>query len=548
MNVAIYARVSSEKQEKQETVQSQIACLRDFAEKKGYAIVNEYVDEGYSGEMLARPDLDRLRDDAAKKSFEAVLVYSPDRLARKYVYQELIKIELKKHDVEVIFINNPESNDNPETKLLEGMQGLVAEYEKAQIIERTRRGKLFKAKQGKLMTSIAPYGYVYIRKNTDAGKEGCYEINEQEACIVGLIFDLFVNKRLSKRGVARELTGRNIKPRKGIHWRTSSIDKILRNETYIGTAHYNKHIGVEPEKRNPNSALYRRRKNCSLRLRPKEEWIAIKLPDELRIIDNEIFYAAQELLKKNSSILPRESKHKYLLKGLLECGQCHSPYIGSPCHGKLYYRCGNRYRKFPLAKDCNAGTVKADKIENLVWQTISEALQKPDIVVEQIKKYHENLNADSHKFEQEIKKIEDDLLKVKEGRDRLLDAYTEGAVNKQELKERMDMSREKEAFLLDGRRKLVGQLSQVMSPQEIKRNIQNYCNAVKPHLPTLSFEEKRQILNLLVNKIILEQDGIVRIKAIIPIKEDERFVATSSGCCVRPQLLPLMLFWPDIDL
>lgn len=538
MNVAIYARVSSEKQEKQETIQSQIAALRDFAKGKGYIIVEEYVDEGYSGEMLARPDLDRLRDDATKKSFEAVLVYSPDRLARKYVYQELIRIELKKHDVGVIFINNPESNDKPETRLLEGMQGLVAEYEKAQIIERTRRGKLFKARKGVLITSIAPYGYVYIRKNSDTGKDGSYEINEQEACIVGLIFDLFVNKRLSKRALARELTTRNIKPRKGIHWRTSSIDKILRNETYIGTAHYNKHIGVEPEKRKPGATAYRRRKNCSLRLRPREEWIPIKLPDELRIIDNDVFYAAQELLKKNSGFLPRQSKHKYLLKGLLECGRCHSPYIGSPCHGKLYYRCGNRYRKFPLSKDCNAGTIKADKLENIVWQTISEALQKPDIVVEQIKKYHENLNADSQKIEQELKKVEDDLLKVKEARDRLLDAYTEGTINKLELKEQMDKSRARESFLIDARKKLVGQLSQAMSPKEIKRNIQNYCNAVKPHLPTLSFEEKRQVLNLLVNRIILEQDGTIRIKAIIPIKEDQRFIATSSGRCVLPQQLP----------
>ncbi len=122
MNVAIYARVSSEKQEKQETIQSQIAALRDFAARKGYIVVDDYIDEGYSGEMLARPDLDRLRDDAAKKSFEAVLVYSPDRLARKYIYQELIRIELKKHSVDVIFINNPESNDKPETKLLEGMK------------------------------------------------------------------------------------------------------------------------------------------------------------------------------------------------------------------------------------------------------------------------------------------------------------------------------------------------------------------------------------------------------------------------------------------
>jgi site-specific DNA recombinase len=539
MNVALYARVSTEKQEKQETVESQLDALREFAREKGYALVNEYVDKGYSGEMLDRPSLDKLRDDAGKKAFESVLVHSPDRLARKYVYQELIKIELKKHGVNIIFLNHPDSGEGPEDNLLEGVQGLIAEYEKAKILERTRRGRLYKARKGLIVTSIAPYGYVYVRKNAEAGREGYYVINEREYRIVELIFDLFVNRRLSKRGIARELTTRGIKPRRGIHWRTSSIDKILRNETYTGLTHYNKHFAVEASRK---TKAYRRRKNSSLRLRPREQWIPIKLPEELRIIDNEIFYAAQERLRKNSQLLPRESKHRYLLKGLLECGQCGSPYVSSPCHGKLYYRCGNRYRKFPLPRECKAGTVKADKLENLVWQTISEALQNPDIVVEQIKKYHEDLNADSWKLEQEAKKIDDELLKVKDSRDRLLDAYAEGAVNLRELKEQMEKSREKETFLLNDRRKLAEQLSQLISPEEIKRNIQDYCQAVKPHLPTLSFEEKKQILNVLVNRIILEQDGTVRIKAIIPVKkEEQRIVDTSSGCCgLRQQLLR----WP----
>lgn len=536
MNAALYARVSTEKQEKQETVESQLDALRQFAREKGYAIAGEYVDEGYSGEMLDRPSLDKLRDDSGKKVFEAVLVHSPDRLARKYVYQELIKIELKKNDVNIVFLNRPDSGEKPEDNLLEGVQGLIAEYEKAKILERTRRGKLYKAKKGLLVTSIAPYGYIYVRKNSDTGREGCYAIDEREYRIVELIFDLFVNKRLSKRGIARELTARGIKPRQGIHWRTSSLGKILRNETYIGTAHYNKHFAAEALRK---TKTYRRRKNSSLRLRPKEQWIPIRLPEELRIIKNEIFYAAQELLEKNSRLLPRGSKYRYLLKGLLECGRCGSPYVGSPCHAKLYYRCGNRYRKFPLPRECGAGSVKADKIENLVWQTISEALQKPDIVVEQIKKYHQDLNADSQKLEREAKKIEDELLKVKESRDRLLDAYAEGAVNMRELKEQMEKSREKEAFLLNDRRKLAEQLSQIVSPEEIKRNIRDYCKAVKPHLPTLSFDEKKQILNVLVNKIILEPDGTVRIKAIIPVKkEEQRIVAPSSGCCVRRRQPP----------
>src|SRR3989338_7663296 len=172
MTAVLYARVSSEKQEKQETIQSQIAELRKFAKEKGYVIVNEYFDEGYSGEMLARPHLDRMRDHAREKLFQTVLIYSPDRLSRKYVYQELLKMELKKHGVEIIFINNPEKHDKPEDRLLEGIQGLIAEYEKAQIIDRTRRGRLYKARQGVLISSIGPYGYKYVKKNADGKKDG----------------------------------------------------------------------------------------------------------------------------------------------------------------------------------------------------------------------------------------------------------------------------------------------------------------------------------------------------------------------------------------
>ena len=531
MNVAIYARVSSEKQEKQETVHSQIAELRQFAGRKGYAIVNEYVDEGYSGEMLARPALDKLRDDVSGKLFDSILVYSPDRLSRKYVYQGLIKIELKKHGVEVIFINNPEKDDKPEGRLLEVIQGLIAEYEKAQIIERTRRGKLFNAREGILVTSIAPYGYRYVKKSSELSKDGYYVIEENEAVIVRLIFELYVNKRLSKRALARELTRRKVRPRRGIHWRTSTIDKILRNETYAGVTYYNKHIAKEPEKRNPESVVYRRRKNSSLRLRPKEEWIPIKLGEHLRIIDSDVFNMTQKLLKKNSVLLPRESKHDYLLKGLVVCGKCGSPFVGSPCHGKLYYRCGNRYRKFPLPKECSAGTVKADKIEAVVWDAVSEALQQPDLVIEEIKKSHETVNENASKLESEIRDIEQSLMSLKDSRDKLLDAYAESIINKDELKQQMEKSREREAFLSGERRKLIEQLSHVMSAKEIKRNIYHYCNQIKPRVNSLSFQEKRQVLQLLVRRIILEDDGTVRIKAVIPIQEEKRIVNTSSALC-----------------
>ena len=152
----------------------------------------------------------------------------------------LIEDELKKYGIKFTYLNRPSSNDSPEEELLHSMQGVIAEYEKAKIQERTRRGKLHKVKRGNIVGSIAPYGYLY--------KDGHYVINDVEAYNVRLIFGFFLENRLSIRAIARELTKRGIKPRKGVQWRTSTLHRILRNETYIGTTYFNKHASVVSHK------------------------------------------------------------------------------------------------------------------------------------------------------------------------------------------------------------------------------------------------------------------------------------------------------------
>ena len=103
MKVALYARVSTEKQEEEGTIDSQIVALEEYCQKNGHVIVGKYIDNGYSGTLLARPELDKLRDDASKEIFDAILIHSPDRLARKYVYQELVIEELKAKEIQIIF-------------------------------------------------------------------------------------------------------------------------------------------------------------------------------------------------------------------------------------------------------------------------------------------------------------------------------------------------------------------------------------------------------------------------------------------------------------
>jgi len=157
---AIYARVSSDQQKEEKTIASQTAALREFARQEGYQVPDEWVfeDEGYSGASLIRPGLERIRDLAAEGQIQAVLALSPDRLSRKYAYQVLLTEELARHGVDVVFVKAPRS-ETPEDQLLLQFQGMIAEYERAQILERSRRGKRHRAKQGEVcVLSGVPYG------------------------------------------------------------------------------------------------------------------------------------------------------------------------------------------------------------------------------------------------------------------------------------------------------------------------------------------------------------------------------------------------------
>jgi site-specific DNA recombinase len=163
---AIYARVSSDRQKEEHTIGSQILALMDYARNEAYRVPEEWIfqDEGYSGASLVRPDLERLRDLASEGQIETVLAFSPDRLSRKYAYQVLLIEEFARHGVDVDFIKSPKAT-TPEEELLLQFQGMIAEYERAQIAERSRRGKRYRAKAGSVnVLSGAPYGYRYVKK------------------------------------------------------------------------------------------------------------------------------------------------------------------------------------------------------------------------------------------------------------------------------------------------------------------------------------------------------------------------------------------------
>ena len=235
--IATYSRVSTSNQEEQQTIQIQLNTLQEFAKKNNYTIVENYVDDGWSGDILARPSLDKLRQDAKNKIWEAVLIYDPDRLARRYSYQELVMDELRETGIEIMFITVPAPR-NSEDKILHGVRGLFAEYERAKITERFRLGKLRKARDGHILTTKPLYGYNYIPKQDK--KHGYLEINPEEARVVRMIFSWVANDGMTLRAIVRKLQQLGIRPReskRGV-WSTSTLSTMLRHRAYIGEAHW----------------------------------------------------------------------------------------------------------------------------------------------------------------------------------------------------------------------------------------------------------------------------------------------------------------------
>jgi site-specific DNA recombinase len=523
---AIYARVSTEKQEKEKTIESQIEELRKFCEKNDFLIVKEYIDDGWSGETLARPALDQLRDDASKKLFDVVCIHSPDRLARKFIYQGLVIEELKKKGVEVIFLNRPIS-DTPEDQLLLGVQGLIAEYEKAKILERTRRGRIHKAKEKGIVGSVPPYGYNYIKKTRE--REGYYEINEKEAEVVKLIFYLYL-KLQSLHQVKKELYKRGIKTRKGsLIWADSTIQRILTNEAYTGRGYYNRTQSVETE----TGKKYKKAVKTGRRLRDRKEWIPIRFP---KIIDEEKFRLVQELLRKRFKPFGR-TKNFYLLSGLVKCARCGYNFCGEGKGGSLsYYRCNNRHRRYPLPKTCNARMIRSRELDNAVWEAVVKAVTNKDILISHIKQLANRLEENEKELEERSRKLKEKLDKISQKKEKLIELYTDGVIGKDEITAKMKNYEKEENEIIKEIAEINVKKEQISLKPKIIENLEKFCKIMKERISSLTQEQKRKFIRYLVEKVVLDSNKrIAKVIGHIPTKvNDELFLQSESGILSMP--------------
>ena len=530
MRVAIYARVSSERQEKEHTIGSQLEALRNYAAQNGMEIVEEFTDEGYSGARLDRPALDRMRDLAERRGFEVLLTYCTDRLARKFVLQALILEEMERFGVKTIFLEGGAADD-PLSKLMHQITGAVAEFERTKIVERNRRGKLYRARCGEVVTWRAPFGYVRIPRRDGVAPH--VEIDENKAMVVRRIFNLYAKQGGTVRQIAKQLTLQGTPaPGGGREWNFYTVDRILHNEAYVGTLYYNRHNCAAIEGTHGH-----KRPSCQRILRPKEEWIPISIPP---IIDLETFHQAGIRVKDNQRFSPRNlQEDAYLLRRLVRCGHCGlscrvSSNTANP-NCSHYYVCPGTKKHFLIEKRCSQRCIGADALDELVWEEVSTRLQDPDLVLEAYRECRiHRRNGEEAGLSEQGQKLATQIKLANTEMTRLLDAYQAGTIELPELQKRRRLVDAKLDTLYREKELLEKMAREQKQEGDIRRDLEEFRALVSDRAQHSSFEDKQKLMRMVLDKVVVK-DWRVDVHYNIPLSRPaasrEEKVSTNFDLC-----------------
>ncbi len=519
MRTAIYARVSTDKQGRYQTIDSQLDALRRWAAAHGHDLKEDhvYIDEGYSGARLDRPALDRLRDAAREGEFDVIAVYTPDRLARRYAYQVLLLEEFRRAACTVEFIERPISDD-PHDQLLLQIQGAIAEYERAVLAERFRRGKLQKARAGQWVAGRAPYGYRYVPKRDAV--PGHLVIDEAEAEVVRMLYRWLIDERTTVRQILKRLADGPWRPRNGKRlWSNSVVHRVLSDPLYKGTAYANRNELVVPRK--PRSTGPRAGLPTCRKPRPREQWVPIPVP---AIIDEMIHQHASEQLARNSVLSFRNNtRHDYLLRCLLTCRTCGLAMFGVTTSGAgerrvhRYYTC---HGKDTVARDrecrCPQARTKVEELDAAVWGHVKGLLDDPTTLAAQFEeraRQAEALDADAATA---ARKCEAQLRQLDREGQRLLDAYQGEAIELGELKQRREQIAGRRHLLTmqhEQERRLRGERQ---TAKEVWADLTAFCERVRSRLDEATLADRQRILQLLIDRVIVGPDSL-EIRHVIPL-------------------------------
>ena len=532
-SAAIYARVSSARQKKDETIGSQTAALREHAAAAGLAVPEEWVfeDDGHSGATLARPALERLRDLVAGVGVEVVLCYSPDRLARKFAYQALLIEEFTRAGTRVEFGKGPRG-DSPEDQLMVQFQGMFAEYEKAQIMERYRRGKAHRARAGSVnVLSGAPYGYRYLRKTPLA--PAAYEIVAHEAVLVREVFRQYTDEGVSIADLARWLGAQGAPTRTGkTRWDRSVVWAILRNPAYAGQAVYGKTKAVnESAALNRVGRLAGRATGRAIKTvdRPPEEWVHIPVP---AIITPETFDRAGQRLADNKRFASRNSKVPSLLQGLAACAGCgYAYYRGhtttSAGNKIYYYRClGSDDFRYEHGRVCPNKPVRADYLDQVVWDHITALLADPALIRTEID-HRLNAARTSDPVVHQRRRLTDALTQATTAVNRMISAYQEELITIDELRTRIPDLRARETSLRTQIDALDSQLADRQVYLKLADDLEGFLTGLRTSTDNADVPQQQRVLRLLVKDVLIGPDKIT-IRHRIPVREHTTSTADTT--------------------
>jgi site-specific DNA recombinase len=517
MEVALYVRGSTSRQQQQQTIDQQLSRLRDYvATHPDWYVAEEHIyrDDGYSGATLNRPGLDRLRDRAAMAAFECILSTAPDRLARNYVHQMLLVDELTQRGCRVEFVERPMSDD-PHDQLLLQIRSAVAEYERTLIAERMRRGRQAKLRSGQLLPwTRAPYGYLLDPdRPRDASR---VQLDPVQAAVVAHMFAWYTDPRqsVSLYAVAKRLSDAHIPtPRGGKRWNVASIRGILRSPTYIGVA-YSGRTRPAPSRRR-KSTLQPVGPGQSQQPTAAEEWIAVPVP---AIMSQDTFEAAQSRLDRNVQMARRHNTtYEYLLRSLVSCGQCRLACSGrtlSP--GYHYYFCRGRTDSLRLAQGerCTARYAPAHALDDLVWRDLCRVLKEPRLITHELERAQmgEWLPQALQARRQTLRDV---LAQLERQQARLLDLYLAEVLEREEFERRRKEVTQTQQGLRQQLRQLDAQAQQHVNVAALAQGIETFCQRMQPTLDHLTFAQRRQRVELLIDCVIVN-DAQVEIRSVVP--------------------------------
>jgi site-specific DNA recombinase len=525
LRVAIYARASGEAQAKEDTIASQLEALWQRIADDGGECDPElrFVDDGVSGSILVRPGLERLRDQAAAGAIDRLYVLDPDRFSRKYAYQVLLIDELARCGVEVIFLRNPPGR-GPEQDLLLQVQGIIAEYERAKIMERCRRGKQYAARCGSVnVLSGAPYGYRYISKH-EGGGAARYQVIAEEARVVRRIFKWVGQERASIAEVCRRLQRDGVRTRTGkLAWDRSVVWQMLKNPAYKGTAAFGKTESgsFKPQRLRPQRGRpeHPRRPVSRIETSSKDQ-ILIEVPG---LVSEELFEAVQAQLEENRRRRrDRPTSDRYLLQGLVVCKRCGYGCSGKPvsrasAKGKVpyaYYRCtGSDADRFGGQRLCWNQQVRTDVLDAAVWDDVRRLLSEPERVRAESER---RLQGSGTEASHEAEHIKKSVTNVKKLITRLIDAYGDGLLDKSEFEPRILAARERLAQLEEQDRHRLEEAAQEAELRLVIGQLEEFARRVSLELQEPDWATRREIVRALVKKVEIDEQEVRIVYRVSP--------------------------------